>query len=112
MLDTIEQFSKPGVRVHILLLPGLVTDALWIKPQNPSSGAASVVPFNTLIEGLKEKTAYSEPDFLEKVQPLARKFVDFRKEPLSIEEQFYQLGIEEKDRLSVIRSAYGKENAP
>jgi len=111
MLDTIQQLSNPPAPsyIHILLLPGLVTDALWIKPQDPSAGEGTVVPFNTMVEGLRERNYYDQTSFLQRVQPLARKFERFRREPLSIEEQFAELGIKQKDRLSV-RRAQGKQD--
>jgi hypothetical protein len=92
MLSAIQLLTQPPLvaklpsqpfDLHLLLLPGLVTEALWLQPQDPAAGTSYVVPFNTLITNLEAGTAYSEDQFIQLLQPVAQKWVNFRKQETS-----------------------------
>jgi hypothetical protein len=91
MLTVIESLTVPPLSNQIpaqpfslclLLLPGLVTDSLWLQPQNPGM-PSYIVPYNTLIHGLEAGKLYTEDQFLQILQRAARKWVAFRKREAS-----------------------------
>jgi hypothetical protein len=78
----VDQIPPQMYNLDLLLLPGLVTEVLWLQPQQ--AGAADwVVPYNTLITGLQEGQLYSEDQFLQAVRPVARRWVAYRKQEAS-----------------------------
>jgi hypothetical protein len=92
LLSAMQQLTQPPLltdlpsllfNLHVLLLPGLVTEALWLQPWNPGAGSSYVVPFHTLIKTLETGKAYTEERFLQILQPVARKWDNFRKQEAS-----------------------------
>ena len=88
MLNTIQQLSKPPLsdaipaqpyNTHLLFLPGLVTDALWLVPQDPAQKVSYVVPFNTLIKTFETERICTGTRFIEIVRPLAEHWKRYRK---------------------------------
>ncbi len=89
MLDTIQGLDNQPILcrdvpiptqpyyLHLLLLPGLVTDALWLQPQNLAPNASYVIPFNTLITELDERKVYAGEDFIQIVRPVADKWKEY-----------------------------------
>ena len=64
--------------LDLLLLPGLVTDSLWLRPQDLTQKVSYVVPFNTLIKELDGERVYSGTDFIQVVRPLAEHWKKYR----------------------------------
>gem|GEM_PF-2474177 len=80
MLNAIQQLSEPPLSdhlptqpydIHLLLLPGLVTDALWLQPKDSNEKVSYVIPFNTLIETFNTERVCTDVRFLEIVRPIA-----------------------------------------
>lgn len=92
LLYFMQQLSKPPFvdnwpavpfNLHLLLLPGLVTDALWLEPVNQGSATSFVVPFLTRIRTLEVGRSYTEDSFRQIVQPVVKKWSNFQKEEAS-----------------------------
>jgi len=64
-------------KLHLVLMPQLFTEALYLESENPSA-AHWVFPYYTLIrKNLSVRTLYTEATFVDKVGPVARKQVGF-----------------------------------
>jgi hypothetical protein len=86
MLNSIQQLSEPPFSddipagpfdIHLLLLPGLVTEALWLKPQASSEKVSYVVPFNTLIKEFEAEKVCTNARFIEIVRPIAKQWKEY-----------------------------------
>jgi hypothetical protein len=64
--------------LDLLLLPGLVTEALWLRPQDLARKVSYVVPFNTLIEQFDGARVYTGKDFIQVVRPIAERWKRYR----------------------------------
>jgi hypothetical protein len=69
--------------LDLLLLPGLVTEALWLRPKDPTQKVSYVVPFNTLIKQIDREKVYSGTDFIQVVRPTAEHWHRYREHPPS-----------------------------
>jgi hypothetical protein len=70
-------------QLQILLLPGLVTEALWLQPPSPPGGISYLVPFNTRVRNLDAGKAYPEDLFLKTMRPVAEIWDKYRSSPYS-----------------------------
>jgi hypothetical protein len=89
MLNTIQQLSQPPLSnkipkqpfyLHLLLLPGLVTDALWLQPKEPDGNVSYVVPFNTLIKTFDQERVCTGTRFFQIVRPIAEHWRRYREQ--------------------------------
>jgi len=80
MLNKIQQLSQPPLPngipeqpyyTRLLFLPGMVTDAVWLVPQDPAQKVSYIAPFNTLIKTFDTETVCDSARFIEIVRPLA-----------------------------------------
>ncbi len=76
----VDEIPAQTFSLQLLLLPGLVTDSLWLRPQNSAAGPSYIVPYKTLIKGLGARELYTEDQFLQIVRPVAQKWVAFKKQ--------------------------------
>lgn len=67
--------------VHVLIMPGLYTDALWLEPQNPGSSESYLVPYHTRVDGVHLERAYTEKELIALLQPLAKKWKSYKPRP-------------------------------
>ncbi len=67
--------------LDLLLLPGLVTEALWLQPQGLGQKVSYVVPFNTLIKQFDGNRVYTGIDFIQVVRPVAEHWKKYREHP-------------------------------
>ena len=66
--------------LHLLLLPGLVTDSLWLQPQGPTEKVSYVVPFNTLMKKFDEERVSTSTRFIQIVRPIAEHWRRYREQ--------------------------------
>jgi len=87
MLQTIADLSAPALagqlpaepfNVQLLIMPGLYTDALWLRPQNPGPTPSFIVPFHTLVDNVHLNYAYTEQDIIALLRPIAEKWMSYR----------------------------------
>jgi hypothetical protein len=71
-----DQLPSGPCEIRLLVMPGLFTDALWVKPQNPGLPDA-FVPFYTLVENITVKSPYSEQDLIVLLRPVAEKWTAY-----------------------------------
>ena len=71
-----DQLPPGPLGVRLLVMPGLFTDALWVRPENPDSPDA-FVPFYTLVEDIRLNWAYSEHDLIPLLRPVAEKWTAY-----------------------------------
>lgn len=65
--------------LDLLLLPGLVTEALWLRPKGLT--VSYVVPFNTLIKQFNGERVYTGIDFIQVVRPVAEHWKKYSEHP-------------------------------
>ena len=75
------QLPTEPFNVHVLIMPGLFTDALWLEPQNPGSSQSYLVPYHTRVDGVHLERAYTENELIALLQPLAIKWKSYKRRP-------------------------------
>ena len=62
--------------VALLIMPGLFTDALLLRPQDPASSPPFIVPYHTLVDGIELNRVYAEQELIAQLRPVAQKWAD------------------------------------
>lgn len=78
----VDHLPNQPLILHLLSLPGLFTEALWLQPQGGTATGSIVIPFYTLIENFPLLTPYSEQEFVSYVQPVAQYWQQYRSSQL------------------------------
>jgi hypothetical protein len=69
--------------LDLLLLPGLATDSLWLRPKDLTEKVSYVVPFHTLIKQFNGERVYTGTDFIQVLRPTAEHWKTYTEHPLS-----------------------------
>ena len=72
------QLPSVAFDIHLLIMPGLFTDALLLQPQIPGSASPYIVPFHTEVENVKVNYAYTGPELIELLRPIAETWAAFK----------------------------------
>ena len=90
LLQTIDDLSNsplsgqlPSVAfdIHLLIMPGLFTDALLLEPQKPGSASKYVVPFHTLVDDIQLNHAYTEQELIALLRSIAKTWMAYKPRP-------------------------------
>lgn len=67
-------FQEPGSELRVLKIPGVLVEAVWLKP---AQGDGEVAAYLSLAKGLELMRWYPAQDFLNILKPVASEFLVF-----------------------------------
>lgn len=70
LIETVPGIPGAAYEVRFLTIPGVLTDALWLRATAPA--ADWIVPYDTPVKALQEMSPYSMTSFLQILLPFAR----------------------------------------
>ncbi|MDQ2843695.1 MAG: hypothetical protein M3Y72_22175 [Acidobacteriota bacterium] len=74
-LGDLPDLSGDSYEPRMLRIPGLLIEALWLKPLSAGAGTDRIVPYHTLIKSLDPATPYPAQDFFDKIRHFAEQAI-------------------------------------
>jgi hypothetical protein len=67
-------FEQPGTELRLLKIPGVLVEAVWLKP---SQGDGEIAAYLTIAKSIEAMRWYPAQDFLNLLKPVANEFLLF-----------------------------------